>query len=145
MVGSWSTPIVIQADGKDQILWSMPTRVIACEPETGSLLWWCGGLATEKVAMVDASPVVSGEVGVAFTGWINGPTIGFKLGGCGDVTASNRLWLEKQTQRIGSGVVVDGRLFIVTPDPQLAQLSNARQGKYCGLSGSTEEKAGVRW
>jgi hypothetical protein len=57
MVGSWSTPIVIQVVG-------LPTRVIACDPETGSLLWWCGGLATEKVAMVDASPVVSGKVGV---------------------------------------------------------------------------------
>src|SRR6266699_2892145 len=28
MVGSWSTPIVI----KDQILCSMPTRVLACDP-----------------------------------------------------------------------------------------------------------------
>ena len=50
-------------------------------------------------------------VGIAFTGWGNGPTIGFKLGGAGDVTASNRLWLERQPQRIGSGVVVDGLLL----------------------------------
>jgi outer membrane protein assembly factor BamB len=129
MVGSWSTPIVIKVDGKDQILCSMPTRVIACDPETGSLLWWCGGLATEKVDLVYASPVVSGEVGVAFTGWINGPTIGFKLGGSGDVTASNRLWLEKQTQRIGSVVVVDGRLFIVNAGPGTAQCMECQTGK----------------
>lgn len=49
MVGSWSTPIVIQDNGKDQILCSMPTRVIACDPETGALLWSCKGLASEKV------------------------------------------------------------------------------------------------
>ena len=129
MVGSWSTPIVIKVDGKDQILCGMPTRVIACDPETGSLLWWCGGLATEKVDMVYPSPVISSEVGVAFTGWINGPTIGFKLGGSGDVTASNRLWLEKQTQRIGSGVVVDGRLFIVNAGPGTAQCMECPTGK----------------
>ena len=129
MVGSWSTPMVVQVEGKDQILCSMPTRVIACDPETGSLLWWCVGLADEKVDLVYAAPVVSGSIGVAFTGWVNGPTIGFKLGGSGDVTASNRLWLEKQPQRIGSGVVVDGRLFIVNAGPGTAQCIECRTGK----------------
>ena len=46
MVGSWSTPLVIKVDGSDQILCSMPTRVIACDSETGSLLWFCGGLTS---------------------------------------------------------------------------------------------------
>lgn len=48
MVGSWSTPIVVQVENKDQILCSMPTRVIACDPETGSLLWFCAGLGTSN-------------------------------------------------------------------------------------------------
>lgn len=129
MVGSWSTPIVIKADGKDQILCSMPARVIACDPEAGSLLWSCAGLATEKVDMVYAAPVVSGGIGVVFTGWINGPTMGFKLGGSGDVTATNRLWLEKQPQRIGSGVVVDGRFYIVNAGPGTAQCIECSTGK----------------
>lgn len=38
MVGSWSTPVVVKVEGKEQILCSMPTRVIACDPETGALL-----------------------------------------------------------------------------------------------------------
>jgi len=46
----------------------MPTRVIACDPTTGSLLWSCAGLANEKADLVYASPVVSGGIGVAFTG-----------------------------------------------------------------------------
>jgi outer membrane protein assembly factor BamB len=81
------------------------------------------------VDLVYASPVVSGGIGVAFTGWINGPTIGFKLGGVGDITASRRLWLEKQPQRIGSGVVVDGRLYIVNAGPGTAQCIECRTGK----------------
>jgi outer membrane protein assembly factor BamB len=129
MVGSWSTPIVTKVDGNDQILCSMPTRVIACDQETGSLLWSCEGLANEKVDLVYASPVVYRGIGVAFTGWINGPTIGFKLGGSGNVTASNRLWLEKQPQRIGSGVVVDGRLYIVNAGPGTAQCMECKTGK----------------
>jgi len=129
MVGSWSTPIVIKVGGQDQILSSMPTRVIACDPATGSLLWFCGGLTNEKADLVYASPLVSGGIGVAFTGWVNGPTIGFKLGGAGDVTASNRLWLEKQPQRIGSGVVVDRRMYIVNAGPGTAQCMECQTGK----------------
>jgi len=129
MVGSWSTPIVIQVEGKDQILCSMPTRVIACDPESGELLWFCGGLASEKVDMVDASPLVSDGIGVAFTGWINGPTIGFKLGGSGDVTATRRLWLEKQPQRIGSGVVCRGPVLHRQRRTGTAQCVECRTGK----------------
>lgn len=129
MTGSWTTPIIARVDGKDQIICSMATRVIACDPENGSLLWSCAGLASDKVELVYAAPVVSRGIGVAFTGWINGPTIGFTLGGAGDVTASNRLWLEKQPQRIGSGVVVDGQVYIVNAGPATAQCLECASGK----------------
>jgi len=128
-LGSWCTPIVARVGGKDQILCSMLTRLVACDPKTGALLWFCEGLAEEKADLVYPSPVVSDRIGVAFSGWVNGPTIGFKLGGSGDVTASNRLWLEKQTQRIGSGVVVDGHVFIVNAGPGTAQCMECRTGK----------------
>ena len=127
--GSWSTPIVAKVGGKDQILCSMLTQVVACDPKTGACLWFLEGLAEEKVDLIYASPVVSAGIGVAFTGWGNGPTIGFKLGGAGDVTASNRLWLERQPQRIGSGVVVDGLVFIVNAGPGTAQCMECQTGK----------------
>jgi len=60
MVGSWSTPIVIKVDGKDQILCSMPTRVISCDPGTGSVLWSCGGLAINDLGEPsNATPAIS--------------------------------------------------------------------------------------
>jgi outer membrane protein assembly factor BamB len=129
MVGSWSTPVVATIEGRDQILCSMPTRVIACDPATGALMWFCRGLEGEKVDLVYASPLISTDVGVAFSGWVNGPTIGFTLGGSGDVTASNRLWIENQTQRIGSGVVADGRFYIVNAGPGTAQCMECQTGK----------------
>ena len=54
---------------------------------------------------------------MAFTGWANGPTIGFKLGGAGEVPRRIGLWLEKQTERVGFGVVVDGHVLIVSAGP----------------------------
>jgi len=129
MVGSWTTPIVARVNHKDQILCSMPTRLIACDPKNGALLWFCEGLGDEKVDLVYASPLICGNIGVAFTGWVNGPTIGFKLGGAGNVTASNRLWREKHSQRIGSGVVVDGRVYIVNAGPGMAQCMECATGE----------------
>ncbi len=122
-------PVVEPTHKSNEILCSMLTRLVACDPKTGALLWFCEGLAEEKADLVYPSPVVSDGIGVAFSGWVNGPTIGFKLGGTGDVTASNRLWLEKQTQRIGSGVVVDGHVFIVNAGPGTAQCMECQTGK----------------
>jgi outer membrane protein assembly factor BamB len=130
MIGSWTTPIVLAVAGQDQVLCSMPKRVIACDAATGALLWFCRGLENETADLVYASPVVSDGIGVAFTGWGSGPTIGFKLGGSGDVTAMNRLWLERQTQRIGSAVVVAGRLYLVNAGPGTAQCMDCQTGKF---------------
>jgi hypothetical protein len=46
--GTWCTPIVAKVGGKDQILCSMLTQVVACDPKTGVRLWFCEGLAQEK-------------------------------------------------------------------------------------------------
>src|SRR4030095_4156957 len=134
MVGSWSTPLIIEVEGSPRILWSMATRWIACDPQTGSLLWFCEGLGTEKVDMVSPTPVVSEGIGVAASGWGNGPGSGVKLGGSGDVTAANRLWLEKKPQRMDSGVVLDRRLFTVGAGPSLAHCMGCQTGRIllCG-------------
>jgi outer membrane protein assembly factor BamB len=129
MVGSWSTPIVVRVDGHEQILCSMPTRVIACAPETGSLIWSCDGLSDDKADLVYASPVIADGIGVAFTGWVNGPTMGFKPGGSGNITVSNRVWRTPQTQRIGSGVAVGGYVYIVNAGPGTVQCIEALTGK----------------
>ncbi len=123
----------------------MLTHVVACDPKTGARLWFVEGLAEEKVVLIYASPVVSAGIGVAFTGWGNGPTIGFKLGGAGDVTASNRLWLERQPQRIGSGVVVDGLVFIVNAGPGTRSMYGMPDRKNpVDRAARRAEKAGVR-
>jgi len=42
-----------------------------------------------------------------------GSALAVKIGGAGDITSS-RLWLHpKNTQRVGSGVIVDGHVYIV--------------------------------
>lgn len=108
--GSWSTPLLVQVNAHPQILVSMPHQVQAHDPKDGKLLWYCKGLTDLVYTSVVAGP----EAGFAMSGY-TGDAIGFKLGGEGDVTASNRLWEGPgpNPQRIGSGVVVGNDAYIV--------------------------------
>jgi outer membrane protein assembly factor BamB len=131
LAGSWSTPIVATLAGKEQIISSMATRVIAYDPQNkGEILWSCSGLSSDRGDLSYASPVISGDVLVALGGY-QGPSLGLRLGGSGDITETHRIWreAEKQPQRIGSGVVVDGKLFIANAGPGTAQCIECATGK----------------
>ncbi len=110
-VGSWSTPVIAKIDGKDQILCTFNTRVNGYDPATGELLWFCNGIKGPKGELAYSSPHLAGDICVAIGGF-GGPSIGFKLGGKGDITEM-RLWRnERNPQSIGSGVYADDHLFI---------------------------------
>ena len=124
-IGSWSTPLVVQVDGKDQLLVSMPGRVLAFDPENGQVLWSVAGLGK----LVYTSVVAGEGRAVAMSGY-SGPAIAFKLGGEGDVTETNLLWshTKPNPQRIGSGIIVGDHLFMVN-EPGTAQCLDMRTGE----------------
>jgi outer membrane protein assembly factor BamB len=108
--GSWSTPVIYNDGQRDVMLVSLPEKLRALDPATGEELWSCGGPSK----LYYTSPLISGNVIVAMCGY-GGPAMGVRDGGSGDVTATNRLWLHdmKNPQRVGSGVVVDGHVYIL--------------------------------
>ena len=122
--GSWSTPIVINVNGRDEMIMPFASVLPAkskspfgegqfkgYDPATGKELWRCEGLGSEIYAM----PIVSKkpDLVVGISGH-NGPLIALKPGGNGDVTATHRLWQQsaKNPQRVGSGLIHEGRLYI---------------------------------
>ena len=111
-MGSWSTPVVATVDGKTLVVCSMATRVNAYDFLTGDIVWSCEGLRGERGDLAYASPVIADDICVAMGGF-KGPSIGFHMTGRGDIT-KNRLWRDDKNlpQRIGSGVVVDGLIYM---------------------------------
>lgn len=101
-VGSWSTPLVVRAGGKEQILVGYPDRVKAYDPESGKVLWTCDGLGK----LVYADVVVADGIGVATGEDEGGNSIGFRLGG-------ERLWSRPRAMEVGTGVIVAGNLWTV--------------------------------
>lgn len=125
-VGSWSTPVVIKAAGREELILTWPKRVVAFEPKAGKELWSCAGINP----LVYTSPLYepSKEILVAMGGF-NGMALAVKAGGTGDVTGTRRLWQHPKTkQRIGSGVIHDGHIYILN-DPGVAECFDLETGK----------------
>ena len=118
-IGSWCTPVVADVEDAPQILCGLPTRVNAYHPETGRLLWSIGGVSSDRSDLMYASLMLNGDMAIAVGGY-NGPAQAFKLGGRGDMTLANRLWHtgfnHNSPQRIGTGIVVDGYLYLANAD-----------------------------
>jgi len=123
-VGSWSTPILIDGKNGDELLMSYPNRLVAFDPVKGKITWSCRGLNP----LVYTSPLYEDGLVVAMGGF-RGTAMAVRAGGRGDVTGSHRLWTRlKEKQRIGSGVLVGGHIYILNEDG-VAQCIEARKGR----------------
>jgi outer membrane protein assembly factor BamB len=140
-VGSWATPVIAAIEGSDQVLLSWPRRLAAYVPATGREIWTCAGLSP----LAYPSPLVSGDTVVAMSGF-SGAALAVRAGGEGDITATRRLWHVVSTpQRIGSGVIHEGHIYIHN-DPATAQCLELATGKVVWeerLRGSG--KSGQNW
>jgi outer membrane protein assembly factor BamB len=132
--GSWSTPVVVRSADRDELVMPLPGMKIGgpgmfkgYNPASGELLWHIDGLGNEVYAM----PIVgdAGKLLVGVSGH-NGPTMAIRPGGTGDATSTHRLWRTeaKNPQRVGSGVIHDGRLYLADATGIL-QCLNAQSGE----------------
>jgi outer membrane protein assembly factor BamB len=121
-VGSWSTPILVRENQRTELVVSLPGRLAAFDPESGAELWRCGGL--NPLLYTSA---MAGEGVVIGAGGYGGSTVAVRPGGVGDVT-EQRMWHKlRDKQRIGSGVIAKGRLFILNT-PGTAQCISLKTG-----------------
>lgn len=124
--GSWTTPVLRNNHGRDELLLGLPKRLAAFDPATGKELWSCHGLGD----LVYNNPVFENELVLATSGY-GGPALGVKAGkdASGNIT-EKRLWVteKRNLQRIGTGLVVDGHYFILT-EPGILQCIKMATGK----------------
>ena len=132
--GSWSTPVVVRAGQRDELIMPLPGERVGgdgafkgYDPATGKELWSCKGLGTEIYAMPVVSPAQDLIVGISGH---NGPLMAVRPGGDGDVTATHRAWRQagKNPQRIGSGVIHDCRLYLADA-PGFVECLDAKNGE----------------
>lgn len=107
VIGSWSTPIVIQANGRDELVMNFPEKVRSFDPATGKEWWSCEGLNP----LIYTSPVY-GEGLIVAMGGFYGNHLAVRPGGSGNVTETHRVWEQVRAKSgIGSAVIYQGHIY----------------------------------
>jgi outer membrane protein assembly factor BamB len=91
--GGWSTPVVIEAGGRRELILSGEPGVNAYDPATGRELWFCKSFAGRG----EPVPVYAHGLLYVVSG-LAGNTYALKPGGNGDVSATHRVW---DARRVG--------------------------------------------
>ena len=112
---SYTTPALLQYDGKTEIVITGGDVVTGHDPETGAELWRADGLNPRNNAnyRIVASPVVIGNIIIAPTR--ERPMLALQAGGRGDITTSHRLWSFDSGPDVPTPVS-DGELLYVVGD-----------------------------
>tara|TARA_Y100001968_G_scaffold116253_1_gene105631 strand:+ start:150 stop:1415 length:1266 start_codon:yes stop_codon:yes gene_type:complete len=120
---SFSTPILIKAENSEELVMTYPGSLAGINPITGRMNWICGGLNP----LIYSSPI-AGEGIVVGMGGYHGTTVAIASGGKGDVT-SKTLWRTERTpNRLGSGIVHKGHVYVLNTNG-IMECHNLKTGK----------------
>ncbi|MEX2187357.1 MAG: PQQ-binding-like beta-propeller repeat protein [Pirellulales bacterium] len=124
---SWSTPLVVEHDGRPQVITSATNRVCGYDLASGTLLWECSGLTTNAIP----SPVYADGVVYATTGYRGSALLAIKLGQTGDLTDTDSvLWkLERNTPYVPSPLLYGNRLYLFKSNDATLSCFDATTGK----------------
>ena len=112
---AYTTPSIEMVDGVETIVTWGGDHVVGHSVDTGKQLWYAGGYNPDKASnwRAIASAVVSDGIAVAPFGRGHF-LVGVKLGGSGDVTESNTVWIK---DGVGADVPTpaarDGRVYVL--------------------------------
>ncbi len=123
--GGWSTPILIEAEGRPELILNGEFGVNAYDPETGKDLWFCEAFNGRGSPVPDYANgllyVVNGKPGDLYT---------VKPGGSGDVTATHRKWhAERRGGRDLPAPAVVGDYLLVVSMSGIATCYDAHTGE----------------
>ncbi len=110
---SWSTPVVVERDGRAEVIVAGARRLRSYALEDGALLWECAGLSAENVV---ATPVVAGDLVIAGSTYDSPGLLAVRFpGASGDLTGGERVaWTRRRgAPYVASPLLVDGVLYSI--------------------------------
>jgi hypothetical protein len=121
---TWGTPVLVPVDDqRTDLVIGVPNEIWGFNPETGKLRWYCEALETDSFC----SSVVAQEDTVFAIEGRGGGAIAVRAGGKGEVTDSHVVWTDKHSNRIGTPLVYEGRIYFIARG--IATCIEAKTGK----------------
>jgi len=109
---SWSTPAVIEVNGKPQIISSATTRVRGYDLETGKVIWECGGMTGNVIP----TPLYADGIVYVVSGFRGNAALAIRLSDAnGDITGSDAVvWgYNRNAAYTPSPLVLDGCFYML--------------------------------
>ncbi len=126
-IRGWSTPIVIEHDGRREIVLNGHHGVNAYDPLTGKELWFCKG------SIGRGTPTVAPyrDLLISVCGRTGGEMIAVRMGGEGDISQSHEAWRvpRRGSRDLPSPTVIDDYLMVISFRPGLGSCYDAASGK----------------
>jgi outer membrane protein assembly factor BamB len=124
---SWSTPLVIERNGKAEVVVSATGKIRSYDPATGKVNWECGGMTRNVIP----TPVTDNEFVYCASGFQGQSLLAIKLGGSGDLTGSDSIaWSHKKgTPYVPSTLLYNGRLYFFSGNNAMLTCLDAKSGQ----------------
>lgn len=140
---TWGTPVMVKVDDeRTDLVLGVPYEFWAFNPDDGKLRWYCEVMETDSFC---SSVVTDGGVVYGIEGR-GGGSIAVRAGGNGDVTGTNVVWSGRDSSRIGTPVLYEGRIYFFSSG--IANCIEAETGKKVfqsrleGATGGTPSRGG---
>jgi outer membrane protein assembly factor BamB len=106
---TWATPLIVEHDGRVQVIANGSNRVRSYDLKTGEVIWECGGQASNPIP----SPVVQNDLVYCMTGYRGYAVYAIPLDSKGDITDSNHIaWSRTDAgPYVSSPLLYGGQLY----------------------------------
>jgi outer membrane protein assembly factor BamB len=124
---SWSTPLLVEHDGKAQVVTAATRKIRSYDAASGDLIWECSGLGPNTIP----SPVAGEGMIFAMSGFRQFSLLAIRLGGTGDLSnTSSVAWrLDRGTPYVPSPLLYDDRLYFCSGNNAVLSCVDAKSGK----------------
>ncbi len=125
---SWATPLVVENDGKLQVVTSATKLVRSYDFTTGKLIWECSGMTQNAIP----SPLASDGMLYVMSGFRGNALLAIDLSKAkGDIVNTDAIvWQhDKDTPYAPSGMLYDGKLYFLRSNNGILSCFDARTGK----------------
>ncbi|HEY3372291.1 MAG TPA: PQQ-binding-like beta-propeller repeat protein [Prolixibacteraceae bacterium] len=127
-ITSWATPLVVEVNGKAQVITSATNKVRSYDAETGAVIWECTGMTKNVIP----NPMYADGILYLLSGFRGNAIKAIDLAKAkGDITGSSAiLWEYNQdAPYTPSGVLLDGKLYFLKGNNGVMSCLDAKDGK----------------
>jgi outer membrane protein assembly factor BamB len=122
----WSTPLIVDYQGKPQVVVNATGKVRSYDLATGKEIWSCAGQTANSIP----SPVASADTVYVTSGFRGSALYAIALGHTGDLTGTDAIrWHhDKHTPYVPSPLLVDDLIYVLANNNNLLSCLDAKTG-----------------